>query len=110
VRLPNAENAIVETSKLTDYCLNFDHPRGRHKARVFKAQLGITADNAEFLRTAILEAALISPAEEAEKDRFGRRFVVEFPVETVTGRADVRTGWIILEGESNPRLTTCYVV
>lgn len=110
VRLPNAENAIVETSKLTDYCLNFDHPRGRHKARVFKAALGITAYNADFLRSAILDGILASPAEEVERDRFGRRFVVEFPVETVTGRAILRTGWIILEGAVNPRMATCHVV
>lgn len=110
MKLPNAKNAIIELSKLTDYCLNSEHPRGRHKARVFKAQLGITADNVEFLRTAILEGVQTSPAEELESDRFGRRFVVEFPVEPVTGKAVVRTGWITLEDESNPRLVTCYVV
>jgi hypothetical protein len=40
--LPNGERAIVEVAKLRDYCLSPTHPRGRHKARVFAASLGIT--------------------------------------------------------------------
>jgi hypothetical protein len=104
VRLPNAENAIVETKKLTDYCLNLNHPRGRHQARVFKAKLGITADNADFLRDIILENVLTAAAEELEKDRFGLRFVVEFPVGTILGDPRLMTAWIILDGESNLRL------
>ncbi|MEN8217816.1 MAG: DUF6883 domain-containing protein [Pseudomonadota bacterium] len=35
--LPNAENAFIDTRKLTDYCLNLEHFEGRHKARVFKS-------------------------------------------------------------------------
>ncbi|HXG48805.1 MAG TPA: hypothetical protein VNO52_14360, partial [Methylomirabilota bacterium] len=35
MRLPNGERAIVDIQKLTAYCLNLQHTRGRHKARVF---------------------------------------------------------------------------
>ena len=34
---------IVDLAKLRDYCLNEEHPRGRHKARVFRSRLGLTA-------------------------------------------------------------------
>ena len=48
--LPNGERAVVELEKLTDYCLNPEHARGKHKARVFAAALGIDIANAELLR------------------------------------------------------------
>jgi hypothetical protein len=53
MKLPNADHAIVEIEKLRDYCLSTPHPRGRHKARVFLTALGISASDAEELRSAI---------------------------------------------------------
>lgn len=41
VKIPNAARAIVDIEKLRDYCLNPEHPRGRHKARVFARRLGL---------------------------------------------------------------------
>ncbi|MGB1110932.1 MAG: DUF6883 domain-containing protein [Gammaproteobacteria bacterium] len=35
MKVPNADKVIVDIRKLTDYGLNYAHPRGRHKARVF---------------------------------------------------------------------------
>ena len=46
MKLPNAKNAFVDMRKLTDYCLNPHHPRGRHKAYVFQNALGLTAADA----------------------------------------------------------------
>ena len=43
-KLPNSERAVVEIGKLRDYSLNQEHEVGKHKARVFKAALGITID------------------------------------------------------------------
>lgn len=40
MQIPNCERAIVDIVKLRDYCLNLDHIRGRHKARVFLNVLG----------------------------------------------------------------------
>lgn len=37
VKLPFAERAIVDASKLRDYLLSREHPVGRFKARVFAA-------------------------------------------------------------------------
>jgi hypothetical protein len=59
MKLPNADHAVVEIEKLRDYCLSTTHPRGRHKARVFALVLGITADDVEELREAILSAVLL---------------------------------------------------
>ena len=80
MKLPNAENAVVDVAKLRDYCLNPNHPEGKHKARVFKETLGITHDDAERLRQVILEAALKAEATKQESTDFGRRFIVDFQV------------------------------
>ena len=49
VKLPNAENALVERSKVTDYLLAFDHPEGAGKAEFF-TRLGFTAAEWEIWR------------------------------------------------------------
>jgi len=38
--LPRATEAVIPADKLVDYALNTEHPRGRHKARVFRSALG----------------------------------------------------------------------
>jgi hypothetical protein len=73
-------SAIVDARKLTGYCLNPEHPRGKHKARVF-ATLGFTAENADDLRTALLKAAASHDAQMAAADQFGDRYVLEFELE-----------------------------
>lgn len=110
MQLPGGENAVVEIAKLREYCLNPLHPRGRHKARVFADRLGLTASQAEILRTALLKAAREQNAVKGELDGFGRRFVVEFKMEGLRGSATVRSAWIIRNGEDFPRLTSCYVI
>ena len=108
--LPNAEHAIVDMEKLRDYCLNTSHPRGRHKARVFATALGITAIDAEELRQAILSGILTEDATPTERDKYGRRYVVDFIMRRPGKQAEVRTSWIIRVGEESPRLTSCYVL
>jgi hypothetical protein len=110
MRLPNADEAIVEITKLRDYCLSPTHPRGRHKARVFAAALGLTADDAETLRDAILLAVQTTDATEAEQDAFGQRYVVDFRMQGPRINVIVRSTWIVRTGEQNPRLTSCYVL
>ena len=68
MRLPNAARAAIDIEKLRDYALNPEHPRGRHKARVFAAALGLTAVDSEELRDALFVAgpghirALVPPS------------------------------------------------
>jgi hypothetical protein len=73
VKLPHPERAVVDITKLQDYCLNLRHARGRHKARVFAAVLGITRDNADLLRRALLAAASAADVTEGDKDDYGQR-------------------------------------
>lgn len=78
MKLLNADRAVVDISKLVDYCLNLSHPRGRHKARVFSAVLGLTREDADLLRDALLKAALGSEATLGERDDYGQRVCVRF--------------------------------
>jgi hypothetical protein len=110
MNLPNGDQAVVEIAKLRDYCLNPDHPRGRHKARVFAAALGLTADHAEDLRDALLEAARTAQATATDQDEFGQRFVVDFTMKGPAGDGLVRSSWIVRSSEDFPRLTSCYVL
>ncbi|SRR5260370_31487888 len=110
MKLPNGEHAVVDIAKLRDYCLNPDHFRGRHKARVFAAALGVNADHAEELQAALLEAARNEEAKVADQDEFGQRFVVDFTMKGPVGEGRVRSSWIVKTGEDFPRLTSCYVI
>ena len=109
MRLPNGARAIVDLRKLREYCLNPESPRGRHKARVFAAALGLTTSKAPKLRATLLEIARTGEAQEGELDLYGQRYTIDFEMETVVGRAALRSDWIILHGKTVPRLTTCYV-
>jgi hypothetical protein len=110
VKLPNGERAVVDIEKLRDYCLSPEHRRGYHKARVFKASLGMTQEHAEDLRKALLAAAINNDASPEERDEYGRRFVIDFMATGPSGQAMVRSSWIIRREEDFPRLTSCYVL
>jgi hypothetical protein len=109
MKLPEAEKAEVDLVKITDYCLCPDHPEGKHKARVFASVLGLTKLDAIELRRTILAAALAEEAVLGQADGYGQRYVLDFTLTTPKGTGVVRTGWIILMGESHPRLVTCFV-
>ena len=111
MRIPNASKAIADLSKLRDYCLNPLHPRGRHKARVFEARLGLTDQDAEMLRRALLDAAAShEDAVVRSTDDFGQRYVLDFEMHGPRGSGIIRSSWIIRTGEEFPRLATCYVL
>lgn len=107
--LPNAELAVIDLAKLTDYCLNPFHRYGKHKARVFWAALGLTVDEAEWLQGEILQAICTTDMVVSSASVFGTKFTVDFVVRRANRSAMIRTGWIIEHGTDFPRLTTCYV-
>lgn len=108
MKLPGGDAAIVDLRKLTDYCLNTEHPRGKHKARVF-ATIGFTAENADQLRAELLNAAANADAEPSASDQFGDRYVIEFQVRGPRASGVVRSAWIVRRSETAPRLTSCFV-
>ena len=110
MKLPNPDLAVVDIVKLRAYCLSSTHPRGRHKARVFFEALGMSAADAEELRAFLLSAARMREAVAAGEDRYGVRYVIDFPVMRAGRQARVRSAWIVRSGENFARLTSCYVL
>lgn len=106
--LPHAANAVVDIRKLRDYCLNPNHDEGKHKARLFLAALGLTAQRAEVLQLALLQAARTQEAHLGRKDAFGQRYTIDFMMVWRGHRAMLRSGWILENDSQTPRLTTCY--
>ncbi|HRQ89164.1 MAG TPA: hypothetical protein PLA50_10215 [Bacteroidia bacterium] len=109
MKLPNHTNAIIDLAKIRDYVLNPDHPRGKHKAKVFARVLGFDDRDAKELKRQILVRIGGSECLPGIADDYGQRFHADVPVAGRFGEVIVRTGWIVLKGESAPRLTTCFV-
>ncbi len=109
MRLPNFQNAVVEIAKLRDFSLNPNHPVGQHKARVFKAALGITHKDAEWLRERALEISLSDNANPGVASVFGDKYVIDSVLAYGRMSATVRFCWIVEFGTDFPLLTSCYV-
>ncbi|MEM6592856.1 MAG: DUF6883 domain-containing protein [Cyanobacteria bacterium P01_C01_bin.73] len=110
MQLPNATSAFIDLTKLRDYSLNPNHSRGKHKARLFTAILGLTQQDAELLKSAILNAIQTEAAILGETDQYGQRYRVNFALTRNQNTAIVRTIWMIRPDESFPRLVSCYIV
>jgi hypothetical protein len=110
MRLPRTEEAIIDIHKLIDYCLNLDHPEGRHKARVFKAALDLEVDEVDELEIALLEAVQSQQAIPTKRNPYGQKYLIDFMMSHGDKRAWVRSVWIVRDDEGLPRLVTCYVL
>lgn len=108
--VPNAEKAVVDVRKLTDYCLNLEHEIGKHNARVFESALDLTVEDAEELRETLIVAVKNNEAEAGRFDKFGQRYPVDFIMKRGAKKATVRSGWIIETNTDYPHLTTCFVL
>ena len=107
-KLPNGERALIPMEKLTDYCLNPDHARGKDKARVFASVLGITRDRANELADLVRKAATDGDVTGEERAVFGQYYRVDW---AIPSKVDVvlRTIWEIAPGEEIPRLVSVFI-
>ncbi len=108
MKVPNADRAVVDIRKLSEYCLNPAHREGRHKARLFAAALGVTRDDAEDLLQMLMQAVVTHEARPGRRDEYGQRYIVDFTMVWRGRRALVRSSWIVEYGSDIPRLTSCY--
>jgi len=93
MQLPNVSAAIVDRAKLTDYGLNPEHPRGRHKARVFAAVLGLGPADADTLQRALIEAAQDYEAVPTGANAFGELYTIDSRCRDLAGELrSVATG------------------
>ena len=109
-RLPQGALALIDVRKLEDYCLNPSHPRGRHKAHVFQEVLGLTREDAVWLRDALLAAAKSGEATPLTSDIWGAQWRVDAQMTRQARSVMVRTIWIIRTGELRPRFVSAWVL
>jgi hypothetical protein len=108
--MPAASDAIVDPAKLAGYALNGEHPDGKHKARLFRDLLDISAEDAEFL-AAQLKHGLANAESLASirSDEWGVKYHVVTEVTGRNGRVlPVRAAWEVRDG-GPPRLVTVYI-
>ena len=110
MKLPNADQAFVDVAKLRDYALDPVHAEGKHKARVFAAALGLSRNDAEWLRDQLLLAARTFDCSLGRKTEHGQRYVIDFDATARGKTARLRSAWNLRPTENFPRLTTCYVL
>jgi hypothetical protein len=110
MRLPNGEKAVVDPRKLTDYCLSPTHPVGKHKARLFADAADMTLEKWAVLHAALLTAAKEADASATDRTPFGQKYEIRFPLAADDGRtATILSVWIVSD-DGIPRLVTCYPV
>jgi hypothetical protein len=108
-RLPRARGAIIPTEKLVGYALDPDHARGRHKARVFAAALGIGQSDWRYLHDQILEAVVDAEVRGTRITPHGVLYDVVVLVDGLNGATQrVATIWLVA-GDRPPRLVSTWV-
>jgi hypothetical protein len=112
--LPHAEDAWGVREKLSSYSLDLDHRDGGHKARVFRAVLGITAADVDYLTTALRAGLATTPARLIRANpphgvMCGVWITVRGPGPHADRTAVVRTAWEIRHEDDAPRLVTAYI-
>ena len=105
-KLPNAENAIIDRRKITDYLLCETHELGAPKAQFFTS-FGWSSDKPEKLIAALHLHANEFEIDSAYSAPFGEKFEITGVIQAPDGRiALIKSVWIILHDEETPRFVT----
>ena len=108
MRLPQAEDAIVDLDKIARYPLSGSHSRGRDKARFFTV-FGFSHEMPERLKDALLMHVRANDVVGLQKSEHGAKYTIQGPLLTPDGRAPViRSVWIIDTGGQRPRFVTAF--
>lgn len=108
MKLPGAELAIVDQSKVVAYLLSESHPDGRSKA-VFFSALGFSPHRWQTFARALREHGGAGEVASVSSSAYGKRYSVDGAIETPDGRDPwIRTVWIIDSDRRVPRLVTAH--
>ena len=105
--IPNYRLAYCEANKVRDFILTPEHDDNKGRAVVFFA-LGYNKAHWEALANDLCSQLLPHVDAVEVPDIYGRRFIVEGPLEGPSGTAIVRTVWLVDIGQDAPRLVTAY--
>jgi hypothetical protein len=110
MKLPNAENLVVDRAKIVDYLLSETHEDGRHKAAFFRG-FGFLPEFWQEMAEALRKHASDNDVAKEEPSPFGRRFIVDGIMQMPDGRVPlVRTVWFRRTDETTIRFVTAYPI
>jgi len=105
---PEIDQLKVPVEKLLNYALNVDHKEGKHKARLFKAALGIEAKQWRYLAYQLCEEMKDAKLEVTHVTEHGIKHRAFLQIAGLNGKmCKVRTAWIISPNEP-AKLVTAY--
>lgn len=108
MKLPNADELIVERAKIVEYLLNPGHRYGASKARFFSA-FGFRSEEWERLAEALREQGSKYDVARMRETGHGPNYAVDGELNAPDGRRPrVRSVWQMDDGEIAPRLITAY--
>jgi hypothetical protein len=108
MKLPNANNAVVDHEKIADYLLNPVHPDNGGKAGFFLG-LGFRREQWKVLAAAFKVLAAASEVAAASESSHGKKFVLVGHIQSPGGKsARVQSIWIVDKGQNQARLITAY--
>ncbi|MEX0782627.1 MAG: DUF6883 domain-containing protein [Dehalococcoidia bacterium] len=108
MKLPNADKATIDPRKLAAYCLDAEHDDGRHKARLFRAAMGLGPEDAAALMETLLQAIVEDEVERMVETTFGVKYLLHHPIQGTDPPMALRHVWIVRHGEDFPVLVTCF--
>jgi len=110
VKLPNADQVLIQREKLTEYLLNAAHPDNNGKAEFFES-FGFCLADWEALAAAFRRSAAEGEVIQHLETTHGVKYVLHAALQTPSGKSpQVRTVWIVDRGRNPPRLVTAYPV
>ncbi len=108
MRIPNADNAVIDSDKITRYLLDVDHPDGGSKARLL-VSLGYRTANWHQLDSDLRAAHLSEDFVATTNTPWGTRYEIVGPITGPAGDTIMfRSIWQIDLGTNVPRLITMY--
>ena len=108
MKMPNADLAVVDQDKITDYLLNPAHPDNGGKAPFFLA-LGFRLSGWQSLAAALRRLANTTSVTKKMESPHGLKYILDGKIETPSGRSPrMRTIGIVDKGLRAPRLVTAY--
>jgi hypothetical protein len=108
MKLPNAQNAVVDSDKIVNYLLNSAHPDNGGKFQFFTG-LGYSREKPEVMAAALKALAESNDVASSAESPHGQKYVIVGRIQSPSGKTPlVQAIWILDKGSDVVRLVTAY--